>query len=268
MVMKKIILVLSVLSVVAFSLYVSVDVSGNIKADTNYIEYPTVVSEKPIKLVFNLENIGSVTCDTYYKVDFKRENETIYTAWSRKSVLKPGDIELFNVYWNPNEIGTITVSPKLYMCGDMYNLHDFEVNITGIINKTTDEVELKYKNTENSIKLALTANESKKVYVIPVEYPQGWRFEPIELNLKKGENVAEMKFYTPFFVESDLKLNIVSEDGEINDVEVIELKKPKWYETLTPYEVGFYLVLLVAVIELFFILKRVNWRRIKRKWKI
>lgn len=247
---------LSVLSFVTFSLYISVDISGNIKADTNYINHQTEIDKQPINLLFNLENIGSVTCESFYKVDFKKNNETIYTAWSKKDVVKPGDLKTFNVYWNPTESGEIKVYPKLYMCDDIYELNETSINVKNILNYTTNFIDVKYKNTNNSIKFYLKSNKSKEVFIIPDKYPQGWRFYPVKTKLEANKKkVVEMKFDTPFFYETPIKFNIVSADGEINDFDEVELKNPKWYDEIDIYKIGFYILLLIVIMELLIIFR-------------
>ncbi len=273
MVMKRsiaVIFLLSIISFVAFSLYVSVDVSGNIRADTNYINYTQSVNKQPIKILFNLENIGSVTCNSFYRVDFKQGNKTLYTAWSKKDVLKPGDIRLFDVYWNPTKPGKIKAYPKLYMCDDIYNLNEIDIDVTDILNESTNLIGIKYKNTNNSIKLYLKSNESKKVYIIPENYPQGWKFEPKEVSLEPGkEKAVSINFETPFFLETPVKFDIVSPDGGINDVKEIYLKEPKWYDKLNKYQIEFYIIVIIAILELIFIIfkkhKPVNRRRKKSR---
>ncbi len=245
--MKKIIVMVSLISFIGMTMYVSVDVSGNIRGDTTYSNY-TAHTNKLIKIEFNLENIGSVTCNTFYRVDFEKGNKTIYTAWSSKKVSKPGDINIFNVYWIPTINGTIKAKPYLYMCDNIYPLEEFLI----YVNKTPEikKMGAKYSNTENYIEIKFNPPENGTYIIAPEEYPQGWKFQPIEIDAKADHPVdAKIRFETPFFVESNVKFFVASPSGNLSYVNV-HLEKPKWYEKINYYKVGFYTMLAISIILL------------------
>ena len=259
--MKKIIAIFIVMSSVTFSMYVSVDVSGNIKGDTTYLNY-TKTTGKLISMTFNLENIGSVTCKTYYRVDFEKSNKTVYTAWSKERVSKPGDTNVFDVYWVPTVRGAVVAQPYLYMCDNVYKLTPFEINVTRVPNAT--EMEAVSKNTKSSVDIEFTPSENGTYIIVPESYPQGWKFSAVSVRGVTGKRAkVHIDFDTPFFVETGVKFYVVSPKN-VSYVDV-QLKKPKWYENLNYYKLGFYALLLVVAALIIVEVSRANGRRKKRR---
>ncbi len=258
--MKKIILMFIILSSAVFSMYVSVDVSGNIRGDTTYSNY-TKTTSKLISIKFNLENIGSVTCKTYYRVNFEKSNKTIYVAWSNERVSKPGDSSVFNIFWVPNENGTIIAQPYLYMCDNVYNLNPFEINVTSTPNAT--EMVAESKNTESSVDITFMPDENGTYLIVPESYPQGWKFSSVSMQALAGEMAkVHINFDTPFFIESNVRFYVVSPKN-LSYIDV-QLSKPKWYEKINYYEVGFYILLALIAIMLI-VLLHLNGIKNKRR---
>ncbi|NPA38721.1 MAG: hypothetical protein GXN99_02915 [Candidatus Nanohaloarchaeota archaeon] len=177
--MKKLFLALTIIFIGStlmdvFAIPVLVNIKESLTGHFSYFNY--TFKGEVLELYAVWENIGSVTCDTYFMVKaYDSLNTSLGYFWSEKVNAPPGKAANFKLYvFIPNYNGSITLIPRLYYCNEIedyssltiekYNstfMHPLPLNIT-------------YELYPDKIVFLFNESLKKEIYVVPVKQPPGW----------------------------------------------------------------------------------------------
>ena len=178
------------------------------------------------------ENLGSVTCDAYLRVDvLDNESNVIDTFWSNPQEIAPGDSGIFNVYiYLQNYSGNITLRQRYYYCNEISRLKErnMSYNSTAVM-PGRGNLTLRYEIVNNTyIKLYIHLNSTVNgtAYILPEKTPIGWVVESKKIDIINGKGEGDIYIIKPKKSKESLSFYVLTPSSNISsrNIEVYEKK--------------------------------------------
>ena len=200
---------------IAYSLDIDLSVNRTFTADVMYFSYNDTL---PLK-IFSTEilNSGSLPYILQARVDVIK-NESIFTAWSDKKRVMPGNNAFFALYWLPEESGNYTARLRVYYGGEMKEEY---INITVNKEESKDTFEITdYAVLDKYIDLKVSGDEES--VIIPDNFPQGWIFAQ-----EYGRNRFLIPYIAPGLDGNEIDFIVASRDGQHASRKTVVLERKK-----------------------------------------
>ena len=232
--MKKFAPLLALLILIgcARAVQVIVDIKGTINGRINFFNF-SLPLDKPLAFYLDCENIGSVSCKARMRVDFFKDSERVYTAWSKEARLEPGASELLEAYYYPNSEGNYSAHVYLYFCNSIQEIN--QTNFTFVPrNLTSMPIEIKRaSSTEDWVEIEFVPRKNLSLIIFPSTYPLGWQFESLKVQASANQTQKVRINYEPqIWKPRPVKLALVSEDGKYFKEVELKLEKPLDFEKI------------------------------------
>lgn len=166
-------------------------------------------------------NSGSLPYIAQLRIDVIDKNEIIFTAWSERKKLMPGNNGFFRLRGLPVP-GNYTTRYRVYYSGEINET--FRDIIVSDVSAAKDTFNITlYGAFDDFLVLEVKSSVNAKAFVIPYDYPQGWWIAQRAVELKPGTN----KIILPYgpLADSQVKFTVVSEDGEYTGSAAINVAK-------------------------------------------
>ncbi len=231
----KFLLILLFSFLLMFNISKSQSVDINIKEVTRFetekINYNSTITDgKPFKINLELLNSGSVGYKARIRLDIFDKNNLIFTGWSDEKQLFPGDLKTYDLYWySLNVKGRFKALAKIYFANNITKIKEinFEVKPSSKSNENIFEI-FNFRTYEDEVIFLAKSNKTvENIIFMPSNYPSDWIFE--QNNVDKFENgdikVIHIKYEPSLWRQSDVKINIFTEDGKYYTSKTFTLTK-------------------------------------------
>jgi len=120
-------------------------------------------------------NPGSVPYSARARVDVFEDDNIVFTAWSEKMVLMPGNTAPFRLSWVPEEGGDYTARLRAYYGGEIVE-NTMNLSVSAKEVKKTVSIN-NVRVFDNLVLVELTSEKDKdEIYVVPSGFPRDWIF--------------------------------------------------------------------------------------------
>lgn len=227
--MKKLLLFLVLFFIflvpLSYGLVLNVNIKSQIGGVIDYLNYSKKINSTPQEILINWANIESIGCDVRFRVDIYQNtsngSKLVYTGWSEKKGIEPGDHGLFKIYWFPKNLsGNFTGKIRLYSCAEIFNVEkniSFEVIKPKQTFNETKDFDVNVETTKKWVDIKIKANKDiKDLIIIPKEYPIGWIFESEKIDeIKEGEEkTIRLNYEASIWKPVGITLELVTMDGK------------------------------------------------------
>jgi len=197
--------------------------------ETLGMKYNSLIENgEPLRVSFELFNSGSVGYKARVRLDIFKQNDLLQTVWSSEENFVPGVAHHFDIYYPVNLVGNFKVKLKVYFANEMKELKSFNLQVK----KTTladDTFDIKdFTTYEKEIEFNIVSNKTlEKVLIVPTNCPMGWVCEQTKIERIKENDLNKVTLlYEPsLWKESDITINILTEDGKYITTKSSTLKK-------------------------------------------
>ena len=168
------------------------------------------------ELDVGFHNTGSVSYKARARLDVLNGTDIIFTGWSDKKTIVPGDRKDFKIYWyGPNMSGTFPSVARVYYANEITEPE--AVNITIESRDSRDVFRIyDFKTYDDYMRIDIEANETAKDVVVFLSVcPKGFICEQAEIaEIKAGKSAEVMLPYqTDLFYPDDIGIAVVTKDG-------------------------------------------------------
>ncbi len=228
--MKFLPLLLALIIFIAISSAAVIEIEVKMKLDGKISFFSFERMNNIVKASTEFYNTGSVAYKARARLDILNRSELIFSGWSEEKPLMPGERKTFEIYWySPSKAKNLTARLRVYFGNEI--VEESKNLSIEYVKSSKDLFQIKnFRTYEDHIRFEIRANETlKNVIVVPSDYIQGWIFEQIKLRELKANKNTEVKIrYIPtVWMESQVKLNVFTEDGKYYFSKTFELKKEK-----------------------------------------
>jgi hypothetical protein len=216
---------------IAAATIIDVTVSDFINADVIGLKYMNI-SQKPIKISFELFNAGSVGCKALARVDISKDSYS-FTAWSKPILLQPNDREYVELYWFPyNVSGNFSGRIRYYCANEIKEIKNFSIDVKDYISLSPSIEIVSPKIFERKITLNVKSNATQDLIIIPLDFPKGWVIEQKKIHVEKGKmKYVELDYSKDMWKVGRLTIIAVSEEGDYG-IKTIDIKKEPYLNEL------------------------------------
>ncbi len=203
---------------------IDVTVLDFINADVVGLKYQNM-SQRPIKISFEVFNSGSVGCKSLLRMDISKDSYT-FTAWSKPLVLQPNDRKNVEFYWFPyNLTGNFSGKIRYYCANEIKEIKDFSIEVKEYINASPSIEIISPKIFERKISLNIKSDKTQDLMIIPADFPKGWIVEQKRIKVDKGKvKHVELDYSKDMWKVGRLTIMVVNEEGEYG-IKTVEIKK-------------------------------------------
>lgn len=215
-----------ILTNAAFSSLIEVDISEDIKSEI--IHEAPIISYNMVNFSTEFYNTGSVPYDARARILVYNETKLIFSGWSQKEDLMPGDRKTFDIYWYTNSPGKYESKLRVYFGNEIIENEkkEFQVN-----EPLTPEDVFKIENfrtyDNHVIFDVLSKKDVENVIIIPSDYVSGWIFEQKAIENVKKDLIKTISIdYQPtVWKPTSLKIAVVAENGKFYSEKIVEMEK-------------------------------------------
>jgi len=216
---------------------VDVNIKEVLEVKTTRIDYNSTITDgKTFQVNIELFNSGSVEYRARIRLDIFKQDNLIFTGWSDERHFFPGNQESYFLYWYPfNSEGKFKASIRIYFANEIIKIRplEFEVKSTEKTPENVFEI-LDFRTYDEEVELLFKTNKTlENIVIIPVYYPTGWVFEQAKINkLESGEiKIVNLKYEPSLWKQSDVTINIFTEDGKYYASKSFTLKRETLFWT-------------------------------------
>ena len=173
-------------------------------------------------------NTGGVSYTARMRMDVVSDEGLVFTGWSRKYTLAPGDRKSFMAHWySPDAEGNHSAVLRIYYANEISEplVMNFTTNP-----KDTEDVFTVYnlRTYGDYVRFSLAANRSADdVVVFPSEYPPGWIFEQAAMEGIPAGKSAEviLPYQADIFSDQDVTIAVATKDGSFYKEASLKLER-------------------------------------------
>ena len=164
-----------------------------------------------------LYNTGSASYAARVRLSVFEEGNEIFSAWSAKDSVVPGERENFNVFAYVGQSGNYTAQLFGHYANDAFQLAEYNFSVTDYSPPSREIVLSKPRIYDNKITISATSETGENgIVIMPVNYPKTWIFEQKTLPVLSGKKTARISipYEADIFSEKEITLIATSLDGE------------------------------------------------------
>jgi len=189
------------------------------------------------------DNIGSISCISRARIDFKRNGELVHQVYSEESKVPTGKSVTWNLYSSLPK-GNYTFYLFIDHCYGRFAFGPY--NLTVVEEPPVDNwfEAQQISNTKDTITISVKSKQDTgPVVVVAEKYPQGWMFQSsvIEKLPKDVSKEIQLHYRPQIWKEENITLSVISLDGRHKTEKQITLKE---YPTLWDWLVFMFRLLI------------------------
>jgi hypothetical protein len=215
-----------ILAKFAFSSIIEVDISEDVKSDV--IHESITTSFNVVNFSTELYNTGSVPYDARARVYVYNESRLIFSGWSQKEDMMPGDKKTFDVYWYANSPGNYESKLRVYFGNEIIENEKRDFQIEDSLEPEDIFLIESFRTYDDHVVFDVVSKKDvKNVIILPSDYVSGWIFEQKTIeNIKKDViNTVSIKYQPTVWKPTNLKISVMAENGKFYSEKTVEMKK-------------------------------------------
>jgi len=214
---------------------IEVNIKEVIEVEALDIDYNSTITDgKPFKVNIELFNSGSIGYKTRIRLDIFDQDDLIFTGWSYEKYFFPGNQEIYDLYWHPSNLeGKFKASIKIYFANEIKKIKPIKFEVEPV-KKTPENVFeiLDFRTYDDGVEFLVKTNKTlEDIAFVPSNYPTGWIFEQTKIDkLESGSiEIVDLRYEPSLWKESDVTINIFTEDGKYYTSKSFTLKKETFF---------------------------------------
>ncbi len=218
-------LFVALVSPVVFAASVNVNIEGLILSE---MKEAHTFSRGLLLSAPELYNTGSVSYAARVRLSVLKDGSEIFSAWSTKDAVMPGERESFNVFAYIEQPGNYTALLFGHYANDAFQLAEYNFSVTDYRPPSREILLSKPRIYDNKITISATSETGETdIVIMPVGYPKTWVFEQKTLLALPGKKTARISipYEADIFSEKEITLIAVSMDGEALGRIVFQMKR-------------------------------------------
>ena len=215
-----------ILTKIALSSLIEVDISEDVKSDV--IHESIITSFNVVNFSTELYNTGSVPYDARARIFVYNESKLIFSGWSQKEDMMPGEKKTFDVYWYTNSPGNYESKLRVYFGNEITESEKRDFQIKDSLEPEDVFIIESFRTYDNHVVFDIVSKKDvENIIIIPSSYISGWIFEQKTIeNIKKNIiNTVSINYQPTVWKPTSLKLSIVAENGKFYSEKTLEMKK-------------------------------------------
>jgi len=180
-----------------------------------------------MKITNDFQNSGSVTYNARARLDVFDGENIVFTGWSQESIMKPGDIKDYTLYWVEEDTEDLTARLRMYFGNEISEMEIEIPPMNDVDSEDAFEV-TRVRTFDDTISFYVKSKKDiDNVIIIPENYPLGWIIEQTEIESIESNQFqyTTIDFSTPEYSDIEIDIVIVSKDGTYYSRENIMIKK-------------------------------------------
>ena len=208
---------------------VSVQIYGTVISDFRVAEIDD--GSSTVAVYLGAHNTGSIEYAARARIDIVDGEQVLFTGWSEKKELNPGQRKGFVVYGYKPDASNLSVRARLY--------HGNEISELGPVAISGSEADgatpplsafsiMNFRVYDSHIRFDIASNQSvEDILIIPQGLPATWVIEQAKIGSMRAGSVNEVILYyeTGFFRERDITIAAATEDGRYYSGQSFQLRK-------------------------------------------
>lgn len=214
---------------------VHVNIKEVIEVEVTRIDYNSTITDgRPFKVNIELFNSGSVGYKARIRLDIFDQDNLVFTGWSDEKHFFPGNQKTYDLYWYPLNVGgEFKASIRIYFANEIKKVKPikFEIRPAEETPENVFEI-LDFRTYDEEVEFLLKTNKTlESIVIVPSSYPTGWIFEQAKINkLESGSiKIINLKYEPSLWKQTDVTINIFTEDGEYYTSESFTLKRETFF---------------------------------------
>ena len=215
-----------ILTKIAFSSLIEVDISEDIKSEI--IHESITTSFNIVNFSIEFYNTGSVPYDTRARIFVYKEGKLIFSGWSQEEDMMPGEKKAFDVYWYANSPGNYESKLRVYFGNEIIEDEKREIQIKDPPEPEDVFIIENFRTYDDHVVFDIVSkNNVENVIIIPSGYVSGWIFEQkiIESIKKDMIKTISIDYQPTVWKPTNLKIAVIAEDGRFYSEKIVEMKK-------------------------------------------
>jgi len=215
-----------ILAQIAFSSLIEVDISEDVKSDIIHEVINT--SFNAVNFSTEIYNTGSVPYDARARIFVYSENKLIFSGWSQKEDMMPGDKKTFNMYWYASSPGNYESKLRVYFGNEIIESEKEEFQIKDSLEPEDVFIIESFRTYDDHVVFDIVSKRDvENVIIIPSGYVSGWIFEQKTIkNIKKNViNTISINYQPTVWKPTSLKISVMAENGRFYSEKIVEMKK-------------------------------------------
>jgi len=213
---------------IAFSSLIEVDISEDVKSDV--IHETITTSFNVVNFSTELYNTGSVPYDARARIFVYNESKLIFSGWSQKEDMMPGEKKTFDVYWYTNSPGNYESKLRVYFGNEITENEKKEFQINESIEPEDVFIIENFRTYDDHVVFdIISKRDVENVIIIPSNYVSGWIFEQktIESIKKDFIKTISLDYQPTVWKPTNLKIAVVAENGKFYSEKIVEMEKER-----------------------------------------
>jgi hypothetical protein len=210
---------------------VSVQIYGTVMNDLKVTEIEE--GDSAVTVYLGAHNTGSIEYGARARIDIMDGEQTLFTGWSEKMELNPGQRKGFVVYGYKPEASNLSVKARLYHGNEITDIEPVPISgrdtgAAGANPVTSAFSIMNFRAYDSHIRFDLVSNQSvEDVLIIPQGLPSTWVIEQAKIESMRAGSVKEVVLYyeTDLFRERDITIAAATEDGSYYSEQMFRLRK-------------------------------------------
>ncbi len=207
-------LFVALVSPAVFAASVNVNIEGLILSE---MKETHTISKGLLSSAPELYNAGSVSYAARVRLSVLKEGSEIFSAWSAKDAVMPGERENFNVFAYVESPGNYTALLYGHYANDAFELAGYNFSVNEYTPASRMIILSKPRIYDDKITISVASETGEKgIVIMPVGYPKTWIFEQKTLPALSGKKTARISipYEADIFSEKQITLIAASLDGE------------------------------------------------------
>lgn len=199
----------------------------NIAEDINVDLRPsTEINGNLLVTEFDFRNSGSVTYYTRARLDLMEDDKIIFTGWSERRLVTPGETQSYEVFW-PMKTGEYTPRLRIYHGNEIKELFLEEQKYEESQTESIFEVSQIRVYQDRITFFIKSSRQVDNVIVVPHNYPLGWVIEQKEVGEMQENEFKKiiLGYSVPQYTDIEINFIIVSADGKYMTIAKEKLDK-------------------------------------------
>jgi len=215
-----------ILTKIAFSSLIEVDISEDIKSEV--IHESITTSFNVVNFSIEFYNTGSVPYDARARIFVYKEGKLIFSGWSQKEDMMPGEKKTFDVYWYASSPGNYESKLRVYFGNEIIEDEKREIQIKDPLEPEDAFIIENFRTYDDHIVFDIVNKKNvENVIIIPSDYVSGWIFEQKVIESIKKDMIKTISIdYQPtVWKPTNLKIAVIAEYGRFYSEKIVEMKK-------------------------------------------
>ena len=213
---------------IAFSSLIEVDISEDVKSEI--IHETITTSFNVVNFSTELYNTGSVPYDVRARIFVYNESKLIFSGWSQKEDMMPGDKKTFDVYWYASSLGNYESKLRVYFGNEIIENEKEEFQIKNPLEPEDVFIIENFRTYDDRVVFDIISKKDvENLIIIPSGYVSGWIFEQKTVESVKKDFIKTISIdYQPtVWKPTNLKIAVVAENGKFYSEKIVEMKKER-----------------------------------------